>query len=113
MSKSPDPYDLLDALNAVDEAQLEDTQAFFEERKETKPVKTTRSMLHIGLIAAALLSLGRGVFTRAASQGWLSLLAAAGIFLLSAALAFRKKHPILIIALSAALGIGAGFALGM
>ena len=57
MSKSPDPYDLLDALNAVDEAQLEDTQAFFEERKETKPVKTTRSMLHIGLIAAALVLL--------------------------------------------------------
>ncbi len=69
MSKRLDQYDLLDALGAVDEAQLDETRAFFEERKETKPVKTTRSMLHIGLIAAALVLLlsatayAAGIFT--------------------------------------------------
>ncbi len=57
MSKRPDAYDLLEALNAVDEAQLDETRAFFEARKETKPVKKTRSFLHIGLIAAALVLL--------------------------------------------------------
>ena len=89
---------------------------FYERFRRSRAVEGAMAGLRpavIGLIAAALLSLGRGVFARAASQGRLSLLAAAGIFLLSAALAFRKKHPILILALSAALGIGAGFALGM
>ncbi|MDO4865199.1 MAG: chromate transporter [Clostridia bacterium] len=89
---------------------------FYERFKRSRIVEGAMIGLRpavVGLIAAALLSLGRGVFTRAASEGWLPLLASAAIFLLSAVLAFRKKHPILIIGLSAALGIGAGFALGL
>ncbi len=67
----------------------------------------------IGLIAAALLSLGRSVFTAAAGAGPLSLAVSGAVFLGMAALAFKKAHPILIIALSAAIGIAAGYALGL
>ena len=67
----------------------------------------------IGLIAAALLSLGRGVFAPTEGAGWLPVAVSGAVFLVMAVLAFRKKHPILIIALSAAIGIGAGYALGL
>ena len=71
----------------------------------------------VGLIGASLVSVGTAVlFPRgvtldvmAESPFWLSLL----LFLGSSVLAFRKKHPILIIALSAAAGIIAGYALGL
>lgn len=89
---------------------------FFERFRRSRLVEGAMAGLRpavVGLIAAALLSLGRGVFIRAAGEGWLSLLASAAIFLLAAVLAFKKKHPILIIGLSAALGVGAGFALGL
>ena len=66
----------------------------------------------IGMIGAALISVGKtvffpnGVFPQAAAQPafWIS----AFIFGICALLAFRKKHPILVICLSAALGIAAG-----
>ncbi len=67
----------------------------------------------VGLIASALVSLGRGVFF---PDGWAltpALGASAAIFGLTAYLAFRKKPPILLIGLSAALGVAAGFALGL
>ena len=67
----------------------------------------------IGLIAAALLSIGREVFAPQADAGWLPVAISLGIFAISALLAFKKKHPILIILLSAAAGIGAGYALGL
>ena len=67
----------------------------------------------VGMIATALLNVATTVF---APKGWSWALlsapefyASALIFGLCAFLAFRKKHPILIICLSALLGIAAGF----
>ena len=87
---------------------------FYGQFKRSRIVEGAMSGLRptvIGLIAAALLSLGRGVFTP--SQGWGPVAVSGAIFLLMAFLAFKKKHPILLIALSAAIGVGAGYAMGM
>ena len=67
----------------------------------------------IGLIAAALLSLGQEVFIHPSDASWISAAVSAAIFLVMSFLAFRKKHPIMIIALSAVVGVAAGFALGL
>ena len=40
-----------------------------------------------------------------------AFLVSLGIFVLTAVLAFKKAHPILLVLLSAALGIGAGYLL--
>ena len=67
----------------------------------------------IGLIAAALISLGKqvmfpdGYFVSAAT--FVSIL----IFIVTAVLAFRKKNPILLIGISAVAGIVAGYAIGL
>ena len=71
----------------------------------------------VGLIAAAVVSVGTtvffpsgisaAVFTDAASLVSLVIFAAALI------MAFRKVHPIIIICLAAAAGIAAGYALGL
>ena len=71
----------------------------------------------IGLIAAALLSLSRAVlcpggasFSMFADPAfWASLC----IFAVMLYLALRRRHPILLIGLSAAAGIAAGFALNL
>ena len=63
----------------------------------------------IGLIAAALLSIGKEVFAAAAELSPGAVCVSAAIFAVMAILAFRKKHPVLIIALSAAAGIMAGY----
>ena len=69
----------------------------------------------IGMIGAALVSVGSTVFfpsgitARAFSDP--AFYVSLAIFALCAYLAFRKKHPILIICLSAALGIAAGYLL--
>ena len=68
----------------------------------------------VGLIASALLTLGRQVFfpqgmavsAFAKPEFWIS----AAIFALVVILAFKKKHPILLICISAVLGIAAGYA---
>ncbi|MGM9681810.1 MAG: chromate transporter [Eubacteriales bacterium] len=67
----------------------------------------------VGLISASVLSVGQGVFF---PDGWmLSVLSSyvfwisAGIFLLNLVLIFRKISPILLIGLSALLGIGFGY----
>ncbi len=69
----------------------------------------------VGLIAAAFISVGKTVFL---PQGFTQAIflspdfyVSFGIFLLMAFLAFKKLHPIIIICLSAAIGIGAGFIL--
>lgn len=89
---------------------------FYDRFRRSRIVEGAMSGLRpavIGLIAAALLSLGKGVFVPAAETNWLPIAVSGAIFIAMAALAFRKKHPILIIALSAAIGIGAGYALGL
>lgn len=71
----------------------------------------------IGLIGAALLSVGQTVFfpnglsleVFASPEIWISL----AIFAAMAILAFKKAHPIIIIAISALIGIGVGFLPGI
>ena len=89
---------------------------FYERFRDSRVVEGAMSGLRpavIGLIGASLLSLGRNVFF---PNGWAltpELAVSAGIFALTAYLAFKKKHPILLIGLSAALGVVAGYALGV
>lgn len=65
----------------------------------------------VGLIAATIISVGQTTF--AASIMDLRLLAVSiGIFIISLVLIFKKKHPIIIIALSAVLGIITGLIIG-
>ena len=63
----------------------------------------------VGMIAAALFSTAKAVFFPVEPESPAALAVHAGIFLLTAILAFRKTHPILLILLSAALGIAAGY----
>lgn len=68
----------------------------------------------IGLIAAAVVSIGQTVLFPAGIAfsvfGTLSFWFSVGILVLMAVLAFKKVHPILIICLSAVLGIALGYA---
>ena len=89
---------------------------FYQKFRNSRVVEGAMSGLRpavIGLIAAALLSLGQGVFAPASAAGWLPVAVSGAVFLGMAFLAFRRKHPILIIALSAGIGIAAGYALGL
>lgn len=89
---------------------------FYEAFRKSRVVEGAMTGLRptvIGMIAAALLSLGRGIFSPMPGAGWLPLAISGAIFLGMAVLAFKKKHPILIIALSAGIGIAAGYALGL
>ena len=92
----------------------------YERFKSSKAVKGAMRGLKpavIGMIAAAFLSVAGTVFfpdgirlaACSSARFWLLL----GLFVLSAVLAFRKVHPILLIVLAAAVGIGAGYALGL
>ena len=91
---------------------------FFDKFKNSKIVKGCMSGLKpavVGLISAALLSVAATVFipngfTAAVFTDPITYLSLA-VFALSAFLAFRKKHPIAIICLSAALGILGGYIL--
>lgn len=82
---------------------------FFEKFRSSKVVKGCMAGLKpavIGMIATAVLSVGKTVF-------WpfepVQALCSLGIFALSMVLVMRKKHPIVIILLSAALGIAFGY----
>ena len=89
---------------------------FYRRFRKSRLVEGAMSGLRpavIGLIAAALLSLAREVFAAPAGRLTPALAVSAAVFLAAAVLAFRKKHPILIIALSAAAGVCAGYALGL
>ena len=69
----------------------------------------------IGLIGAAFLSVGMTVFfpngLKSAVFSNAGLWTSLGIFTAGAVLAFRKVHPIIIIAVSAVMGIAAGYAM--
>ena len=67
----------------------------------------------VGLIATALLSVGKTVFFPDGIAFGAAFFVSLGVFLLSAALAFRKLHPIWIICISAAIGVAAGYGLGL
>ena len=66
-----------------------------------------------GLIATALLSVGQTVFFPEGIGFGAAFFVSLGVFLLSTALAFRKLHPIWIIVISAAIGVAAGYGLGL
>jgi len=91
----------------------------YEAYKKSRLVKGMMAGLKpavVGLIASALLSLGRAVFFPggvSASAFSAAFWVSAGIAGLTLLLALKKKHPILLIALSAGLGIAAGYALGL
>lgn len=92
----------------------------YEKFKESKAVKGCMSGLKpavIGMIGAAVLSVGQTVFFPQAltlsvfrdAAFYVSL----GIFAVMTVLALKKVHPIWIILISAAAGIGAGYLLGL
>ena len=67
----------------------------------------------VGLIATALLSVGQTVFFPDGIGFGPAFFVSLGVFLLSTVLAFRKLHPIWIICISAAIGVAAGYGLGL
>ena len=90
---------------------------FYQKFKHNKLVTGAMNGLKpavIGLIAAALLSLSQAVFFPAGSGaavfGTAQLYVSLGIFAAAVVLAFKKLHPILIILLSAVIGVIAGYA---
>ena len=92
---------------------------FYEKFRRSRAVTGMMAGLKpgvVGLIASALWGLSRAVlFPEGAPSAfadpafWVSAALAAGML----ALALKKKHPILLIALSAAVGIAAGYALDL
>ena len=93
---------------------------FYERFNNSRIVKGIMSGLKpavVGLISAALISVLKTVFIMdgfstaifSSVQFWLSL----GIFAVSVVLALRKVHPIILILASAAVGIAAGYILGL
>ena len=90
----------------------------FEKFKTSKLVSGIMDGLKpavIGLIGSAVLSIGKTVFIPNGFSTQIfnspTLYVSIVIFALCAVLAFKKVHPILIICLSALLGIGAGYLL--
>ena len=71
----------------------------------------------IGLIGTAVLSVGKTVFFPQSFStgvlGGMSFYISLAIFLLMTVLAFKKVHPILLICLSAVIGICAGYGMGL
>ena len=93
---------------------------FFEKFKDNKIVSGCMSGLKpavIGLIGAALISVAGTVFAPAGISmeifKSIAFYISLGIFALTAVLAFKKVHPILIIVISAAIGIAAGYAFNL
>ncbi len=89
---------------------------FFEKFKESRIVKGCMTGLKpavIGLIGSAIVSNGITVFfptgITLATFATVEFISAAVIFALALVLALKKAHPILIILLSAALGIAVGY----
>lgn len=65
----------------------------------------------IGMIASAALSVAQPVFFQSGFVFDINFFASAAIFALTLVLTFKKTHPILIIAISAILGVCFGFLL--
>ncbi len=89
--------------------------ALFEKFRKSSVVEGVMTGLRpavIGLIGAALISIGTEVFWPDSGFTWIKLAVSAVIFLSMAFLSFRKLHPIFIILISAAAGIAAGYAFG-
>lgn len=89
----------------------------FRESRAVKGCMTGLKPAVVGLISAALVTTGQAVFFPAGvSEGVLTspaFLCSAGITAAMLVLSLKKLHPVLIILISAALGIAAGYALGL
>ncbi len=92
---------------------------WFESFKDNRIVKSCMNGLKpavVGLIGSALISIGKAVFFPAGIISW-EIFTEAGfysslvIFAIALVLAFKKLHPIAIIAISAVLGIASGYLL--
>ena len=92
----------------------------FEKYKKSKAVGGIMSGLKpavVGMIGAAFISVTRTVFFPAglsvsvfsSASFWVFL----GLFVVTTVLAFKNVHPIKIILLSAVIGVGAGYGLGL
>lgn len=93
---------------------------FYDKFRESSAVKGCMNGLKpavVGLIAAALVTTGQAVFFPAGiSTGVFTspaFLCSAGIFIAMLVLSFRNLHPILIIVISAALGVLTGWCFGL
>jgi len=88
----------------------------YEKFKKSRTIKGAMKGLKpavIGLITAALITLGKQVFFPNGYSVSTPTLISISIFILIAFLAFRKKNPILLIGISAVAGIAAGYAAGL
>lgn len=92
----------------------------FEKYEKSKAVGGIMSGLKpavVGMIGAAFISVARTVFfpsgVSVSAFSDVSFWVFLGLFAVTAALAFKKVHPIKIIILSAVIGIGAGYGLGL
>ena len=88
----------------------------YEKFKKSRTIKGAMKGLKpavIGLITAALITLGKQVFFPNGYSVSTPTLISISIFILIAFLAFRKKNPILLIGISAVAGIATGYAAGL
>ena len=89
----------------------------FRQSKVVNGVMTGLKPAVVGMIGAALLSIGRTVFFPAGVTSAvlmdMEFLLEAVVFAIAVVLAFHKTHPIKIIVLSAVIGIAAGYAFGL
>ena len=94
--------------------------SFFEKFKTNKLVKGCMSGLKpavVGLIGTAIISIGKTVFFDGSFStdvfGEINFYISAVIFILMTVLAFKKKHPVMLICISAVIGIVSGYLLNM
>lgn len=88
----------------------------FERFKNSRIISGCMSGLRpavVGLIASALVSIGKTVFFPMGFGFGLEFFISFAIFAVCAVLAFRKLHPIAVICISAVLGIAAGYVFGL
>lgn len=88
----------------------------FQKFKSSRVVSGCMSGLRpavVGLIGSAVISVGETVFFPAGIFFGTTFFISLAIFAVCAVLAFKKKHPIAVICISAVLGIAAGYIFGL
>lgn len=88
----------------------------FQKFRDSRVVKGVMSGLRpavVGLMGSALISVGKTVFFPGGFAFGTTFFLSLGIFLLCALLAFKKVHPIVLILISAVLGVAVGYAFNL
>lgn len=89
----------------------------FKKSKAVKGCMTGLKPAVIGLIGAAIVSVAQTVFVPAGFSWWIFatplLYVSLCIFIASLVMAFKKVHPIVIICISAVVGIATGYIFGL